>query len=135
VKARALQTRERTLEGQKPQESSGSHLCPIGRLRVSNSRVEQTLEVEGVSRGLSLSMSLLCFGVGASALVLAHSKGWCCDKTQRLAQRHEGIDGWRQLSPAREGEALKRDNPMSGSGMKQGQEVLGGSKRQEVEKT
>jgi len=97
VKARALQTRERTLEGQKPQESSGSHLCPIGRLRVSNSRVEQTLEVEGVSRGLSLSVLSLCFGVGTSVLVLARFKGRCCDKTRRLAQRHEGMaagDGW-----------------------------------------
>jgi hypothetical protein len=81
VKTRALQMRERTLEGQKPQESSGSRLSLTGWLRVSNSRVEQTLEVEGVSLGLSLSVALLCFGVGVSALVLAHFKGCCCDKT------------------------------------------------------
>jgi hypothetical protein len=29
----------------------------------------------------------------------------------------------------------EEENPKSGSGMKQGQEVLGGRKRQEVEKT
>jgi hypothetical protein len=31
--------------------------------------------------------------------------------------------------------ALKGHNPMSGSGMKQGQQARGGSKRREVEKT
>jgi hypothetical protein len=34
-----------------------------------------------------------------------------------------------------EGGTLRRVNPKSGSGMKQGQQVWGGSKRHEVEKT
>jgi hypothetical protein len=50
-------------------------------------------------------------------------------------QRHEGTGAGDGVRLREERKALKGDNPMSGSGMKQGQQARGGSRRREVEKT
>jgi hypothetical protein len=119
AKAEAIPVRGKTLEGKSPGELHA--LVGLNRrLEVVDSRVEQSLEGEGCSQGLFImerSASARCFGACDGKAGPEEARG--CSNVKKV---------W-ALGTAHgctRGEKLWRANPMSASGMKQGQQARGG---------
>jgi hypothetical protein len=97
------------------------------RLGVADSRVEQNPEGGGAP-GASSSTHL-------DSTVLRGRRRTAGGEVGGAVQTTRGYRRRRRRTAAREEQGSEGRNPMSGSGMKQGRQARGGSKRQEVEKT